>query len=103
MQLKGKLSKEIEITIGQLQQLKPFNKLILLLQTLLKIASSNDHLKLTQNLKTPTTQVNLAIEKIIEFSFNHYLELIKLPNRATTDYKKISLPDNALLTNLVVS
>lgn len=69
----------------------------------MKIASSNNHLKQTQNFKTPTTQVNLAIEKIIEFSFNHYLESIKLPNRATTYYKKISLPDNALLTNLVVS
>ncbi len=83
IQLKGKLSKEVEVAIKQLNQLKPFNKLILLLQTLMKIASSNNYLKLTQNFKTPTTQVNPAIEKIIDFSFNHYLEPVTLQQVAT--------------------
>ena len=83
IQLKGKLSKEIEIAINQLSQSKPFNKLILLLQILMRVATTNSYQKLTQKFNTPSSEVNPVIEKIIDFSFNHYLEPITLKQLAS--------------------
>lgn len=78
LKLKCKLNKEVASNMQQLLESTAFDKMILLMQILMKIGSSNNHTKLTQNFIDPKAQVNPAIEKIIDFSFNHYLEPITL-------------------------
>jgi len=76
--LQKKLKKEIGNTIAEIEQTKNYQRVFLLLQCLQKISTSSSYTSLTQNFSSSNNNINPAIEKIIDYSFNHYLQPITL-------------------------
>lgn len=76
--LQKKLKKEILLDMQVLHAAKGFEKLLLLVQTLHKIGSSQQYKILTEDFNDPAVSVNPAIEKIIDYSFKHFLEPVTL-------------------------
>jgi AraC-type DNA-binding domain-containing proteins len=78
IQLQEKSKKEIGPMIMEMVTLKGYQRIFLLLQCLYKISSSPAYITLTQNFSSASTNINPAIEKIIDFSFKRYLTPITL-------------------------
>lgn len=78
IQLQNKLKKEVSALLVNMETAKGFERINLLLQSLQKMSTSASYSKLTQDFSSPDNNINPAIEKIIEYSFKHYLEPITL-------------------------
>ena len=76
--LHKKLKKEIGTAIANIEEAKNYQRVFLLLQCLQKIGVSSSYTSLSQHFISNNTNINPAIEKIIDYSFNHYLEHITL-------------------------
>ena len=73
-----KLKKEIAGTIVDMQKLKGFQRMNVLLQCLQKISTTSHYVALTQNFSSNNNNINPAIERIIDFSFKRYLTPVTL-------------------------
>jgi AraC-like DNA-binding protein len=78
IQLENKLKKEIGPMLMELASLTGYQRISLLLQCLQKISSSPGYNVLTQNFSSSNSNLNPAIEKIIDFSFKRYLTPVTL-------------------------
>jgi AraC-like DNA-binding protein len=78
IQLNNKLKKEINAILVEMETAKGYQRVQLLLQALQHMSTSANHIKLTQDFSSPDNNINPAIEKIIEYSFKHYLEPVTL-------------------------
>ena len=78
IQLLNKLKKEVSALLITMETARGLERINLLLQSLQKMSTSASHSKLTQDFSSPDNNINPAIEKIIEYSFKHYLEPITL-------------------------
>ncbi len=90
IQLLPKIKKEITTAMLEMQQLKGFQRMGLLLQCLQKISTTTFFIILTQNFTSNNSNVNPAIEKIIDFSFKRYLTPVTL--RQVADVAAMSIP-----------
>ncbi len=87
--LKMKLKTEAGIVIREMEQAIGFQRLFLLLNTLHLISSSRQYNTLTQNF-TDTGKSDPAIERIIDYSFKHYLDTVTL--KEVADLAEMSIP-----------
>lgn len=78
IQLQKKLKKELLPAMQALHQAKGFDKLLHLFRCLHTIGTSSQYKVLTEDFHDPAVAVNPAIEKIIDYSFKHFLEPITL-------------------------
>jgi AraC-like DNA-binding protein len=90
LQLEKKTQKEIADTILVIETAKGFERFNLLLQCLQKIGTSNTCKIVTANFADTSNKVNPAIERIIDYSFKHYLDPITLQEVA--DVAEMSIP-----------
>lgn len=90
IQLGNKLKKEIAAILVEMETAKGYQRISLLLQALQKMSTSVNHEKLTQDFSSPGNNINPAIEKIIEYSFKHYLEPLTLQQVA--EMAEMSIP-----------
>ena len=90
IQLQNKLKKEVTALLVEMETAKGFERINLLLQTLQKMSSSSSFSRLTQDFSSPDNNINPAIEKIIEYSFKHYLEPVTLQQVA--EIAEMSIP-----------
>jgi len=90
IQLQRKLKKEITGIINEINTLKGFQRIFSLLQCLQKISSTPGFTTLTQNFASTNSNINPAIEKIIDFSFKRYLTPVTLQQVA--DVAAMSIP-----------
>ncbi len=90
IQLQKKLKKEVASIVTAVEPSKGHQRIFLLLQALQKMAASSSYTSLTQNFSSSNSNINPAIEKIIDYSFNHYLEPITLQQIA--DVAAMSIP-----------
>ena len=78
IQLQYNLRKEVSALLLEMENAKSFQRISLLLQALQKMSSSGSYIKVTQDFSSSDNNINPAIEKIIDYSFKHYLESITL-------------------------
>ncbi len=78
LQLLEPLKKDISAMLFEIETLQGFQRMNLLLQCLQKISTSYSHVTLTQNFESSNAHINPAIEKIIDYSFKHYLTAVTL-------------------------
>ena len=78
IQIQTKLKKEIAANIIEMESLKGFQRMSLLLACLQKISTTSNYTILTQNFASNNNNINPVIEKIIDFSFNRYLTPVTL-------------------------
>ena len=90
IQLSNKLKKEVSALLITMETAKGLERINLLLQSLQKMSTSSSHSKLTQDFSSPDNNINPAIEKIIEYSFKHYLEPVTLEQVAAV--AEMSIP-----------
>ena len=90
IQLTNKLKKEIAVILVEMENAKGYQRINLLLQALQKMSTSANYTKLTQDFSSPDNNINPAIEKIIEYSFKHYLEPLTLQQVA--EIAEMSIP-----------
>jgi AraC-like DNA-binding protein len=88
--LDKKLKTEIGHQLKNINTAKGATRFLLLLDVINKISSSNLCRCITQDFNLGKKNINPAIEKIIDFSFKHYLEPVKLVDVAAT--VKMSIP-----------
>ncbi|MFN8251634.1 MAG: AraC family transcriptional regulator [Ferruginibacter sp.] len=82
IQLQYNLRKEVSALLLEMENAKSFQRISLLLQALQKMSSSGSYIKVTQDFSSSDNNINPAIEKIIDYSFKHYLESITLQDVA---------------------
>ncbi len=90
IQLQKKIKKEVTTLIGEIMLANGYQRLLLLLQCLQKLTLPGAANTLTQNFESSASNINPAIEKIIEFSFKRYLAPITLQQVA--DVASMSIP-----------
>ena len=90
IQLTNKLKKEIAVILVEMENAKGYQRINLLLQALQKMSTSANISRLTQDFSSPDNNINPAIEKIIEYSFKHYLEPLTLQQVA--EIAEMSIP-----------
>ncbi len=90
IKLQLKLKKEIAGIINEINSLKGFQRIFSLLHCLQKISSTPGFTTLTQNFASTNSNINPAIEKIIDFSFKRYLTPVTLQQVA--DVAAMSIP-----------
>ena len=90
LQILPKLKKEIAAAIIEMQELKGFQRIAMLLQCLQKISNTPHTVTLTQNFSSNNNYIDPAIEKIIDFSFKRYLTPVTLQQVA--DVAAMSIP-----------
>jgi len=90
IQIGPKLKKEMTTIIYELQTLKGFQRVSLLLNCLHKLSTTSNYITLTQNFASNNSNINPVIEKIIDFSFKRYLTPITLEQVA--DVAAMSIP-----------
>lgn len=90
LQLLSKLKKELAPAIVEMQSLKGFQRMVLLLNCLQKISTSSQCITLTQNFLSNNSHINPVIEKIIDFSFKRYLQPVTLQEVA--EVAEMSIP-----------
>ncbi len=78
VQLLNKLKKEITALLIEMESAKGFNRINLLLQSLQKMSTSSNFVRVTQDFSSADNNINPAIDKIIDYSFKHYLEPVTL-------------------------
>ena len=78
LQLQYNLRKEVSALLLEMENAKSFQRISLLLQALQKMSSSGSYIKVTQDFSSSDNNINPAIEKIIDYSFKHYLESVTL-------------------------
>ena len=78
IKLERKLKSEISFLVKQMETSKGFQRIQLLLQAVQKLSGSASFITLTRDFAAGNTNINPAIEKIIDYSFKHYLEPITL-------------------------
>lgn len=76
--LQHNLKKEVAALVTEMEKAKGFHRIYLLLQSLQKLSMSGSYIKVTQDFSSTDNNINPAIEKIIDYSFKHYLEQITL-------------------------
>lgn len=76
------LDKKVNLSITQLiraiETAKGYQRINLLLQAIQHICSTTNHQIITRDFISVNRNINPAIEKIIDFSFKHYLEALTL-------------------------
>ncbi len=77
-QLLNKLKKEVTSLLIEMESAKGFNRINLLLQSLQKMSTSSSFTRVTEDFSSPDNNINPAIDKIIDYSFKHYLEPVTL-------------------------
>ena len=90
IQIGPKLKKEMATIVYELQTLKGFHRLSLLLNCLHKLSTTSNYITLTQNFASNNSNINPVIEKIIDFSFKRYLTPVTLEQVA--DVAAMSIP-----------
>ncbi len=90
IQLEKKLQKNICLLLKELEKSQQLNSILLLLSALNEISNSKQKNIVTKNFFNGTSLVNPVIEKIMEYTFRHYLEPIKL--KEVADYSKMTIP-----------
>ena len=78
IKLERKLKTEIFFLVKQMETSKGFQRIQLLLQAVQKLSGSASFITLTHDFAAGNNNINPAIEKIIDYSFKHYLEPITL-------------------------
>jgi AraC-like DNA-binding protein len=78
LQLQHGLKREVSVLLTEMENAKGFQRISLLLQCLQKLSSSGSYIRVTQDFSSADNNINPAIEKIIDYSFKHYLEQITL-------------------------
>ncbi len=78
IQILKKLRNQMANSILQIEKCSGFERMRLLLECLQQISVSRNYLLLTENFSDAANTINPAIEKIIDYSFRHYLEPITL-------------------------
>lgn len=90
IQIEPTLKQEMSAIIYEMQTLKGFNRILLLLNCLHKISTTSCYKTLTQNFASNNNNINPVIEKIIDFSFKRYLTPVTLEQVA--DVAAMSIP-----------
>lgn len=90
IQIEPRLKKELTTMIYEMQTLKDFQRISLLLNCLHKLSTTSNYKTLTQNFASNNSNINPVIEKIIDFSFKRYLTPITLEQVA--DVAAMSIP-----------
>lgn len=90
IQVQSKLKKELAAAIIEMETLKGFARITLLLNCLQKLSTTTHFTVLTQNFSSNNSNINPAIEKIIDFSFKRYLNPVSLQQVA--DVAGMSIP-----------
>ena len=90
IQIQTKLKKELAAAIFEMETLKGFQRIGLLLQCLQKISTTPHYITLTQNFTSTNNNTDPAIEKIIDFSFKRYLSPVTLQQVA--DVAAMTIP-----------
>lgn len=83
IQLQKSLLKSVEHQMLQIEKAKGFSRMSLLLHVLQEISHSKQCTTLAKNFFTEEEAINPAIEKIFQYTFNHYLQPITLEEVAT--------------------
>jgi AraC-like DNA-binding protein len=78
IQFEKKIKKDIENDIVSIEKSKGINRVIQLLQCLQKISTTNSYKIITKNFADNSSQINPAIEKIIDYTFKNFLSPITL-------------------------
>ncbi len=81
--LEEKLLQTIPLNLDKIATAQGFQRMLLLLQTILDLAISKEYKVLSSNFNIANEKTNPAIEKIIAYSFKHFLEPISLTEIAT--------------------
>lgn len=82
LQLQKSLLKSVEKQMLTLEKAKGFSRMSILLQILQDIGSSKQITTLAKNFFKEEEAINPAIEKIFQYTFNHYLQTITLQDVA---------------------
>jgi AraC-like DNA-binding protein len=90
IQLQKKIKKEIGNILPEIAAARGYPRLVLLMQALQAISTSTTCNILTQNFESSPSNINPAIEKIIDFSFKRYLTPVTLQQVA--DVAAMSIP-----------
>ncbi len=78
IQLDKKINPSITQLIFAIETAKGYQRINLLLQAIQQMCSTGNHRIITQHFISVNSNINPAIEKIIDFSFKHYLEALTL-------------------------
>ena len=78
IQLNKKINPSIHQLICTIEKCEGFQRINLLLQAIQQICSTSNHRIITRDFISVNSNINPAIEKIIDFSFKHYLEALTL-------------------------
>ena len=78
IQLNKKINPSIHQLIRSIETSEGFQRINLLLQAIQQICSTSNHSIITRDFISVNSNINPAIEKIIDFSFKHYLEALTL-------------------------
>jgi AraC-like DNA-binding protein len=76
--LEGKLLQTVPLGLDKITVEQGFQRMLLLLQMILDLATSKEYKVLSRNFTATNDRTNPAIEKIIAYSFKHFLEPISL-------------------------
>ncbi len=78
IQLQHQLKKELSALLVEMEKAKGIQRIYMLLQSLHKLSTSGSYVKVTQDFSNTDNNINPVIEKIIDYSFKHYLETVTL-------------------------
>ena len=78
IQLLKKIKNQTASNLQHMEKSSGFERMLLLLECLQQISMSRNYLLLTENFSDAANTINPAIEKIIDYSFRHYLEPVTL-------------------------
>ena len=82
IQLLKKIKSQTASSLQHMEKSSGFECMRLLLECLQQISMSRNYLLLTENFSDAANTINPAIEKIIDYSFRHYLEPVTLSDVA---------------------
>ncbi len=90
IQLQQQALQQVATKLTTIEKAKGYERLMLLLDCLQCMALDSQKIYLTKNFIAAANNINPAIEKIIDYSFNHYLEPITLAEVAAV--AEMSIP-----------
>ncbi|MBS1511247.1 MAG: helix-turn-helix domain-containing protein [Bacteroidetes bacterium] len=90
IQLINKLKKDIAALLRVMEHAAGYQRIALLLHCLELMSTSGSFIRVTHNFASPDNNINPAIEKIIDYSFKHYLDPVSLQQVA--DIAEMSIP-----------
>jgi AraC-like DNA-binding protein len=81
--LEGNLLQTVPVSLDKIAHAHGFQRMLLLLQTILDMANTKEFRVLSRDFNATNERTNPAIEKIISYSFKHFLDHISLTDIAT--------------------